>query len=90
MTPGRPPQLSTIQAIVEKTTAKIPGGFGEPVPTNLVPAEPQDLTPIGLVIVDVDYGNYVSSQGFLWRKDVAKHVAHVVVRPLFLLYLFKL
>ncbi|KAK0447498.1 hypothetical protein EV421DRAFT_1733369 [Armillaria borealis] len=80
LTPGHPPQLGTIQAIVEKTAAKISGGFGEPVSADLVPVEPQDLTPIGLVIVDVDYGNYVSSQGYLWRKDVAKHVAHVVLQ----------
>ncbi|KAK0185031.1 hypothetical protein F5146DRAFT_1006086 [Armillaria mellea] len=54
------------------------GGFREPIPKNIREIPHGDLMPIGLVVPDQDFGDFVGCKGTLFKRLVAHKVGHFV------------
>ncbi|PBK58303.1 hypothetical protein ARMSODRAFT_983958 [Armillaria solidipes] len=52
------------------------GGLGEPVPKNARIVANEDLRPMGLLIPDQDFGDYVGCQGAFFKRELAGKVGH--------------
>ncbi len=57
------------------------GGLGEPIPKNVSPLTNGDLRPMGLLIPDQDFGDFVGCQGAFFKRDLAGKVGHFVSSP---------
>ncbi|KAK0188738.1 hypothetical protein F5146DRAFT_1140280 [Armillaria mellea] len=57
------------------------GGFGEPIPKNIRDIPRGDLMPIGLVVPDQDFGDFVGCKGTLFKRSVACKVGHFMSIP---------
>ncbi|KAK0186023.1 hypothetical protein F5146DRAFT_1143595 [Armillaria mellea] len=69
---GRPHKLPEATARV----AIKQGGFGEPIPKNAREISCGDLRPIGLMVPDQDFGDFVGCKGALFKREVANKVSH--------------
>ncbi|KAK0196462.1 hypothetical protein F5146DRAFT_1129232 [Armillaria mellea] len=51
-------------------------GFGEPIPCNVLEIPHRDLRPIGLVVPNKDFGDFVGCKGAFFKRSVAHKVGH--------------
>ncbi|PBK87596.1 hypothetical protein ARMGADRAFT_1085621 [Armillaria gallica] len=74
---GRP------RKIKEETVAVIRkhGGLGEPIPKNAHPLSLEDLRPMGLLVPDQDFGEYVGCQGAFFKRELAGKIGHFMSVP---------
>ena len=66
--------------INEETVAVIRkcGGLGEPILKNAHSLSHEDLCPMGLLVPDQDFGEYVGCQGAFFKRELAGKIGHFV------------
>ncbi|PBK92327.1 hypothetical protein ARMGADRAFT_1031199 [Armillaria gallica] len=69
--------------IKEETVAVVRkrGGLGEPIPKNAHPLSLEDLHPMGLLVPDQDFGEYVGCQGAFFKRELAGKIGHFMSVP---------
>ncbi|PBK93333.1 hypothetical protein ARMGADRAFT_1029998 [Armillaria gallica] len=69
--------------IKEKTVAVVckHGGLGEPILKNAYSLSLEDLCPIGLLVSDQDFRDYVGCQGAFFKRELASKVGHFMSVP---------
>ncbi|PBK88784.1 hypothetical protein ARMGADRAFT_1033768 [Armillaria gallica] len=55
------------------------GGFGKPVPKNVSPLTNGDLRPMGLLVPDQDFEDFIGCQGAFFKWDLAGKVGHFAI-----------
>ncbi|KAK0215019.1 hypothetical protein IW262DRAFT_1465814 [Armillaria fumosa] len=70
---GRPHKIRD-----EKPVFKCRGGLGEPIPKNAMEVAESRLQPIGLLVPDKDFGDYVSCNGFYFMRPLGELVGHLM------------
>ncbi|KAK0214723.1 hypothetical protein EDD85DRAFT_798822 [Armillaria nabsnona] len=74
---GRPRKVKEETAVVVCKR----GGLGEPVPKNARVVASEDLCPMGLLVPDQDFGDYVGCQGAFFKRELAGKVGHFMSVP---------
>ncbi|PBK94565.1 hypothetical protein ARMGADRAFT_1078414 [Armillaria gallica] len=56
-------------------------GLGEPIPKNARAVTHEDLRPMGLLIPDQDFGDYIGCQGAFFKRELIGKVGHFMSVP---------
>ncbi|KAK0229924.1 hypothetical protein EDD85DRAFT_793809 [Armillaria nabsnona] len=69
--------------VKEKTAVMVckRGGLGEPVPKNARVMANEDLCPMGLLVPDQDFRDYIGCQGTFFKRELAGKVGHFMSVP---------
>ncbi|PBK89742.1 hypothetical protein ARMGADRAFT_1083198 [Armillaria gallica] len=51
-------------------------GLGEPIPKNAHPLSLKDLHPMGLLVPDQDFREYIGCQGAFFKRELASKIGH--------------
>ncbi len=81
---GHPRKVKEETAVVVRKR----GGLGEPVLKNARVVANEDLCPMGLLVPDQDFGDYIGCQGAFFKRELAGKVGHFVSSLYFVSELF--